>query len=881
MALRMRLARVVALLLVLAAAGCSGKESAPPSPPPDELEATPFPTTIMLSGADLAGIEALPDGKLVFAAPPASMRDIAVGRVIVAGQSPRTPLGLLRIVTKVARDGDAVMLDTANAPIQLAFRKLHARIRRTTPALGAPEWTRGSIPGQLRSPLGFDATASLPLDFLLYDADNDPTTANDQVSINGELGGGFVFDLSIDVDWGEVFDLPAAVTSCLDSLIDIASGELPSCELIDLMPEVKVKFAVDPVMQARIAMVGSASLSYDDDFDIATLSLTPIPLGPLVFFPSVDVIARVEGGAAAGFAIGASGAAQFSTSVSVSNKPSGFEIVPFELKRAEFDADDTQVTLSAYAKVGVGARLNVQLYGVFGPSAAARVYAEVSGDIERNPCWELMLGLEGELGIRVNSPKLSFLGSVTLLDWKSPPFKAFREQIASGNCLPIPQGPQLPPGSGPDATSLSAPGFEPWIASFEDAADDGVVRVPFGNGREWAELSLAIDGRYVAAGSRNDKLVKFSDDGEFVWSRRYLTETTSAPLRLQRVAHAKDATMLVVAMEGPKPSLLKVAQSGDVIFRKTIEFNPVGGCEVFEPTNLVRDGGAGFFLVGGCLNDERAAIVHLDADASVLDIRTIRDASGARSLHPTAAVAVGADAVVVLGTVHSPEEGTTMFAARLGPGEGVAFSTRYTNCESPSTIAPLSARVESDGQVVVAGSSGTSRTGMLARLRTDGSVAFAGFQKYDDPSYFFLTSFAELPTTGFVATASILDTSGESYVPGLALVSLDAAGRPLWAKRYSQPGGRAATTGSVLLTNDGGAVINAWSERPAADAKGGLWSLKVFAKNGSTEGAAGATVEDMGVLDFPCAMAATDWPITVGTAQADLVQADTTVVTAR
>jgi len=218
----------------------------------DQATAIPFPTTKQLATADLAPLAPDPgDGTLVFAPAPAALANVAVGDVIVAGVSPNTPAGLLRAVLAVERDGDTVTLRTGQAPIQLAYRKLHARFAR---ALAVP----GAAPASFVGPQAVSATR--PFNYLLFDGDGDPSTTNDQIAIDGTLGGGFDFSFMLDVDWGQIDALPDVVTNCIKSFVNVFTGGAPSCSIDSLLPEAKVTFVVQPEVNADANVHGAAIL---------------------------------------------------------------------------------------------------------------------------------------------------------------------------------------------------------------------------------------------------------------------------------------------------------------------------------------------------------------------------------------------------------------------------------------------------------------------------------------------------------------------------------------------------------------------------------------------------------------------------------------------
>ena len=183
-----------------------------------------------------------------------------------------------------------------------------------------------------------------------------------------------------------------------------------------------------------------------------------------------------------------------------------------------FEANETQVTLAAHAKAGVGARLNLLLYGILGP------YAEA-----------------------MKTPSFYVLPSVELLNFRSPPFNVVDKVLASGSCKPVSKGPALPPASGPDALSLGTPSFTQWTNAWGPTGSDGSIHAVIQEERNWTDLALAIDHRYVTLGNREDTVVKFDDEGALVWSRRYRRDDGAPFLNVIRVAHTADAAMMLLA----------------------------------------------------------------------------------------------------------------------------------------------------------------------------------------------------------------------------------------------------------------------------------------------------------------------------------------------
>ena len=100
---------------------------------------------------------------------------------------------------------------------------------------------------------------------------------------------------------------------------------------------------------------------------------------------------------------------------------------------------------------------------------------------------------------------------------------------------------------------------------------------------------------------------------------------------------------------------------------------------------------------------------------------------------------------------------------------------------------------------------------MVVRLLSDGRVGFATFPGFGfgAGSVFVIDSFAELPTTGYVAGGSAVRFTGSTVeaVPSAALLGLDATGAVLWSNRYTfghDGAYQASGHVGVRLTDDGG-----------------------------------------------------------------------------
>lgn len=849
----------------LLVAAC-GSDSTSARATADEVEVIPFASTKMLTTADLASLQAdKEDGKLVFDHAPAALADAAVGTVMVAGISPSTPHGFIRVVTNVTRNGDQLSLDTAAAPPQIAFQKLHARLSRPVSLDDAEPQLNTTL-----EPLGIGGTSErkTPVNVVLFDGDGDKNTTDDQLRIEGFFQGAITYDLSLDIDWGAVNKLPDVVTQCIASLSKLVRGKKPTCALSDLVPEVKVKFTVDPAVAADLHMIGQASLEFEKEFDVAVVPLTPLVLGPLVFLPRLEVIAKVEGGASASFKTGVAGHMTITTAVSVSNKTAGNpQFSPPAIKDKGYTVDTPEVGLHAHAQANAGVRLTMPLYGTIGPYATAEATMALEADPSKTPCWSLHAGLESVIGVRITTPALPLLGHVDLVDWKTAPFKAIDEVVASGVCKDPPAGSsRLPPGSGPDAPALRDPLFTPWSHAEEGTVDTSASSGPSVTGIVFSDMQRAIDGRWLVSGSDARSLVKIDDTGKLVWRAAYAASETDTALSVVRTIPRRDAsiTALVTGAVGSSFTLMSIGQSGAVRTAQAYSL-PLDVCASPVARLLTTDNGTGVLVFGECQSQGKAFSVHIDRAGNPIEAK-LWTVDGAAQLGPTAFTRTQPNGqLVVAGNYSATADG--MYVARIDDSGGIAGADAYTACETAFNLAPTAAiPAETNGLTVVGGSHAQARAFVL-RLHDDGNVGFVTYPGMKDGSgpVFVASAVAELPTTGFVMTSSVVELTAEDTaktVPGIALAGLDAQGHSVWAKRYGL-NGHSSSFPSLRLTTDGGVLVSSLAATLGTpdQTTGATWSMKAFAKDGTVTDPA-LTSTSLVLDDGPTDCAVTRAPIT-------------------
>ena len=188
---------------------------------------------------------------------PAALANLKALEVIAAPVSAKTPKGLLRLVLAVENGAGGLTLRTTHAPLQLAFQKLHLKFERSIDDIAE----RGvDFSGPVRRIQAADSeyqkeTITIPA----FNGDQDEMSEGDQALFTAKLGGGFSYVFGVDVDWGDVKNVPEKVYDCIKSTIT-GSG----CSIEELMPEAKVGYYVSAVRRGGPARGGRLVLAVRD-----------------------------------------------------------------------------------------------------------------------------------------------------------------------------------------------------------------------------------------------------------------------------------------------------------------------------------------------------------------------------------------------------------------------------------------------------------------------------------------------------------------------------------------------------------------------------------------------------------------------------------------
>jgi hypothetical protein len=294
------------------------------------------------------------------------LTNLKIGDIIVSDiHEPLLPYGTLRRVENVAINGGDVTVTTGNASLADAVESgsIH-----TTIALDSDDIVNTT--GVLRAarPRGPQLVLNL-VNVVLYDGDGDTIgTTNDQILVDGNLS--FEPDLVIDID-------------------------------IDGFVLKTAKVELNGTGTASVSFEGRrAAILPPAEFVIGSLTFAPvsIPLGPIivVFVPVVELRAGIDG--KFGAQMTADLTLTATTGVGLGYENGSFDPIFEANGNGSVASPSMQDGANASARVWVGPRVEVTLYGLAGVYAESRFFVRADVDATECPWWTLTGGVEGLAG---------------------------------------------------------------------------------------------------------------------------------------------------------------------------------------------------------------------------------------------------------------------------------------------------------------------------------------------------------------------------------------------------------------------------------------------------------------------------------------------------
>ena len=806
-------------LLLFAFVGCS-EEPQKKEENADSITYELFATTHLIENGDAAGLLGYSeDGTLTFSLASEEAGKLVVNHVIIIGPSAKTPHGLLRQINSIEMTSDGYSVKTRSCPIQRAFKSLHLSMQRPV-ELADSDINWDVAPGTVLSPSnepisflrkGGKSLGPYTIDYYPFDGDNDHSTPEDQVHVVANMHGELLYVFGIDFDWP-------------DNVGDVLGG--------DVLPEVTAGYYVSGGAGASFSMEGTAIRDFHREDKLAHADLGGFAIGPLYFHASLDLLSEVTGAARSRFEVNSSAESSFEAGALFSTDDGGHLVPPtFESDASVFSAKATE---TAAIKVSVGPRIKLLLYDTLGPYASVYAFSDLSADSERDPskCWNLKVGLEGEIGI-----ELALFGE-TLSDWGEP-FPLMDQTLAEGSCMKNPDA-ETPP-------DISEPAFDFWSLRLAQTSGSWVYE-------DRLNLIQSIDSHWLLSGNQVKTFSKIAETGKILYAKRYTDQTALFPLPMSVVAAIPTAAITIMALTSDPIGMMNLSNGGSHLWNM---FPVLDTPSTRGLTSIIEvaDG----FVIGGAVYDAVAQnndawIFKIDRNGGLLWSKKF----GIPESDDWITSLIGTDdGFMAIGRSFavSQEPGNQPFIVRFNHSGEFIWKKTIVGCDSTSGLTLSDAIQSHDGDYILGGSFGTGTTkAVLMKIKPDGSVGWINGFKNDTIATLGLDvkDILQLTDGGYLLSGTIWTSGSSDY---LFVARTDAVGRPTWVKRLDDK--QIDTAAGCALTGEGGAMVAGYSgfKNSATDTYSSIWLSRIGVKDGvlSIPSMPEAVADErVDIIDSPC-----------------------------
>ena len=307
---------------------------------------------------------------LTFAQTAPALATVQPGDVIVAGPSTAAPNGFLRKVLSISQQQGQVMLQTTNATLEEAITEGSLSLSQDL----LPSQVQGAqlAQGVRMAPqlLGIKKDFELLIAHaVLYDADANLSTTDDQIVADGSV----TLEMAFDID------------------LSIRNNELKTFT---------IKQRATQTTQLSVSSM-IANYSGHREKKLAEYPFAPMTVFigavPLVFQPALTVTVGVSGDLKL----------QVITSVTQqSSSTSGLRYQhgswsPIQDSQQNFQYIPPTLVATLNAEASTHANLEVMLYGMAGPYVHLKAYLFLTADMMKIPWWQLFAGLTADAGARL------------------------------------------------------------------------------------------------------------------------------------------------------------------------------------------------------------------------------------------------------------------------------------------------------------------------------------------------------------------------------------------------------------------------------------------------------------------------------------------------
>ena len=358
--------------------------------PPEEVETEPLEEVVISDDAVILNNNSIQEltsydenGTLTFSETTSQLESLSPGDIIIGYVNENSPKGFLRRITQIDNNRSFDRSITTGTIIETEPCTLEELVEK----------------GEVTSTELNEATFEVmhDIDEVLYDADGDFTTENDQITATGNILFGLNLNFKAKFNWGlEELLFTKTINGKLDLELESSSAVNNLNEKINIYKESLGLYTV---------MVGGF---------------------PVFVTPEIRVNVGLKGDVPESIFTHVT---QNTTSTAgLSYHDGDWETINESSNYFDFEIDiPPENTTSNPPKVYVGLELDLFLYDVGGPYGEINGYSKLKIDINKNPWWELSGGLEAILGVKID------IMSLITAEYPATPINIFEEVLASAD----------------------------------------------------------------------------------------------------------------------------------------------------------------------------------------------------------------------------------------------------------------------------------------------------------------------------------------------------------------------------------------------------------------------------------------------------------------
>lgn len=305
-----------------------------------------------------------------------------------------TETGLLRKVISTAIVNNQLIINTTQGTLEEAIEKgkLVYNGRLSKSGIHKIEYYNGEVYTIDSLQKMNEDILDIPINTIIYDADNNLNTTNDQIRLTGN------FKLTTDI------------------ILEIIIGFPFNLEYV------KYGFETDNYFDLKLEAMISYNLEEEIQIAKATFSPINIQVGalPVIIIPEVLFKVGVEGFANAGITTSVDNIFHYETGVTW-NKTANWQT--YQTVNNEFSFEPPELTANAGAKAYIKPEISLAVYGVLAGYAFGKGYIELEADLFQTPWWKLYWGYNLGIGARAE-----IIGN-TLFDYSKDDLIVYRQLL--------------------------------------------------------------------------------------------------------------------------------------------------------------------------------------------------------------------------------------------------------------------------------------------------------------------------------------------------------------------------------------------------------------------------------------------------------------------